>query len=202
MDVDDTEYADLIEWTAFDYGHTGPLNTFERSLKLRELLNDDRIQSEQHDLWPLEKSWRHLAERYLENGIDHYPDGWRGGARNPLQYLAACTSRGFYPPPEILWLVASCVQRYYSEGGDMSLDEVFFGSVHKKYKSDAFRQKKDGLYWQFSVEVDRAHRIADRQGKRRPSLEALAEPYFDAFIAFDDMDVDNFLRGYRRWKDE
>ncbi|MDR2880774.1 MAG: hypothetical protein LBV29_02585 [Azoarcus sp.] len=113
-----------------------------------------------------------------------------------------------YPPPEILVAIAQCIENYRENGGDISLDEAFFGKPHKKRTSPDFESESHySLYAVF-------HRFRHWPSKpflgvdTSQTLEAQAEGFLahieakrasQGAIERVVPDIDTFLRGYRRW---
>jgi hypothetical protein len=146
----------------------------------------------------LEESWKILEDDYQVIDRSDHPSS------NPLSSFIYYVDLGFYPPPEIMLALCVCFERYIEAEGDLSLDEAFFGHKHKKRKSHAYREGK--LYKYFLFHKLWASGMRRRVDGDLNSLEKLAEDYLGSLFANkdweDDMDVDSFLRGYRRWVKE
>lgn len=135
--------------------------------------------------------------KLLEEHADHDLIDRREGD-NPLEIFLSCVESGFYPPPEVMIVVASCFHNYIVGGGKKDLSEVFFG----KNKS-----------FDISIDVPRLTKYLDfevnwaKNKNSSESLQLVAENYI-AYCSeagneseFDqNIDVESFLRGYRRWK--
>lgn len=146
----------------------------------------------------LEESWKILEDDYQVIDRSNHPSS------NPLGSFTYYVDFGFYPPPEIMLALCKCFERYERAEGDLSLDEAFFGHKHKKRKSLAYKEGKKQKYFVFhSLWASGMRRRVDGDLN---SLEKLAEDYLGSVFAVrdweDDMDVDSFLRGYRRWVKE
>ena len=146
----------------------------------------------------LEESWKILEDDYQVIDRSNHPSS------NPLGSFTYYVDSGFYPPPEIMLALCKCFERYQSAEGDLSLDEAFFGHKHKKRKSLAYKEGKKQKYFVFHSLW--ASNLKMRGDDDSNSLEKLAEDYLGSVFAVrdweDDMDVDSFLRGYRRWVNE
>lgn len=172
-------------------------------------------------------NWKEKAEKYradLQNAEGDIIEGqWQTAeyhslerekyydlADSPLEILAFCIASDFqtYPPPEILQVIAHQFNRYMVAGGELTLEEAFFGS-QKRRGSYANRKKKENLlYSQF-------HLIANIAEYKNMSQHEILEDVLEnpdskndfisrkAFIEeykASDPDYDTFLKGYRRWK--
>ena len=177
----------------------GEHNTAERAVRWRELLEDERLQ-DYPVMAGLEESWQLLSSMYGEDPV-------HGGALikraeradcSPLRTLLYYLDAGFYPPPEFLLAVSACVRKYFAAGGDISLDEAFFGKPHKKYGSAADEQCRRDRYIGFQLFC----KLDEGPEKPKRSLSQLAEDYLLIEVqGAEAMDVESFLRGYRRWKE-
>ncbi|MAL95625.1 MAG: hypothetical protein CME40_11160 [Haliea sp.] len=183
----------------------GDSNTNEKAYEIRELLESPGI-DDYPSLDSLEDSWRVLSNYYGEwDGkplIDRVeiPDRTAG---SPIENFQFHVESGFYPPPEIMILIQRCFQKYLAMGGDISLDEAFFGEPYKKRTSFAYRRHQIWRYAAFhNLEVVLHQGHLQQTGQPKKSLEQLAEDYLSSLFSGDDagIDVDTFLRGYRRWK--
>lgn len=136
----------------------------------------------------------------------------------PLLCFLDAIDEGSYPSPELLLSIADGFKIYLSSEGKISLEEAFFDLPKKgvgNYSASLALKKKyekfHNAYW-----LERSLK------KQQPSLTLFAEKYFngDHFIAqtvkqyeisnnikpkkdnLIDLDIDSFLRGYRRWRKE
>lgn len=162
-------------------------------------------QCEEYLLHSFETAWQWLSFRYGKNA-DGGPLIER--ATNPagstaLEKFSVLVDQGFYPPPEIMLSIADCFQRYLSEKGDVSLDEIFFGKPHKKRDSFSFKKSHYTRYLLFHMMVQGDYYKNQHLGEPLHSLEEIAEVHL-ALSNNPDIpeDIDTFLRGYRRWKRE
>ena len=174
-------------------GHV--FNTNERADKLRKALEEAYKADDYPVLVGLEYSWKMLESDYEIIDRKEHP------GETPLGSFTSNVDMGFYPPPEIMLAISSCFERYQNSGGDISLDEAFFGSKHKKRNSPPYFQRKKYKYFVFhSLWVAGPRR---KVNDKLTSLEKLAEDYLDDLLGEpgwrDSIDIDSFLRGYRRW---
>ncbi len=116
---------------------------------------------------------------------------------NPLDNFVRCIESGFYPPPELLIVIASCFRAHIISGGKTNLLEEFFGK-DKQFKH--------------SIDVPKITKYMDFELKwvkgKSESLSTVAEQYLlqcsdNNDDSFDEsIDVESFLRSYRRWKND
>ena len=133
----------------FDYEFK-PFSSNEKVDSQREKL----IASYVHDDYPVmtgqEHSWRILEADYQVIKREEHP------ADNPLSSFDYYVDLGFYPPPEIMMIIADAFRLYFSASGSISLDEVFFGERHKKTNSLAYKKHKKFKYQFFHFYVNRS----------------------------------------------
>ena len=147
-------------------------------------------------LLSLEVAWKLLEPLYEEINRLEEP------MRSPLSSFSDYVFTGFYPPPEIMIALAYCFECYMNKAGDISLDEAFFDQSHKKRSSYAFKERNDFKYLLFDMAwVDRKF---GKQDSDYSTMEALAEGYWNHRAGVgnweDNIDIESFLRGYRRFK--
>jgi len=124
--------------------------------------------------------------------------------KTPLLLFCLYLSLGFFPPPEVLLAISICFEKYLEAGGDLSLDEVFFGKPHKKRTSfAAYHARNLGTYAMFHDLYAGGSNLTSRD-LAGLSLAKRAEKYFDHMWGdsewVDFIDIETFLRNYRRWK--
>ncbi len=160
----------------------------------KKLLNPD----EYPGLSSLEDSWQVLNELYshggefdfgLRNDFDHGVNS----SDTALSSFMFCIDSGFYPPPEVLLALESCFKTYFLADGGLELEDVFFGERKKGVGNYAALKARNQLYVDFHFKVTFSH-------DTNTSLEELAESMISNHISDPDIDIDSFLRGYRRWK--
>jgi hypothetical protein len=167
--------------------------------RVKEILKEIKNNTESDylsELELLEKSWAVLEAEYEQ--IDRNEQV----AASPLESYRYLVNMGQYPPPEILTAINECFQEYTEKGGEISLDEAFFGSPFKQRKSPAYIHKQIWRFQHFhTLWVDGGF-MPSKDEKR--SLEEEAEAYLDNLFGNNDwvdhIDVESFLREYRRWK--
>jgi hypothetical protein len=140
----------------------------------------------------LEHSWQVLSEDYN----DSFPRALREDVSNfaatPVEALVEAVELGYYPSPEVLIAVCRAVDKYMSHHGELELEDVFFGDKVRSKGNYSGRIGHDSWYRMLWFRTT----LASNKDK---SISSLAEDLFAEFkIEF--MDVDNFIRGYRRWK--
>lgn len=62
---------------------------------------------------------------------------------HPLRVLFRCISYGRYPPPQLLMAMRGAFDEYLEAGGDLTLEEAFFGKPHRRAGSYAHRNKEN-----------------------------------------------------------
>ena len=110
---------------------------------------------------------------------------------------------GFIPPPEILLTIAGLFRTYFSYGGTVSLEDVFFGEPKRGVGNYAARKKdKLNIYSRFNFFLSCP---VNRNTGR--SMVEQAELFFNEEIEwhekvdlpYEQPDMDTFQRQYRRW---
>jgi len=110
---------------------------------------------------------------------------------------------GFIPPPEILLTIASLFRTYFSYGGAVSLEDVFFGEPKRGVGNYAARKKdKLNIYSRFNFFL--SYPVNKNTGE---SMVGQAELFFNeekewhekVGLSYEQPDMDTFLRQYRRW---
>jgi hypothetical protein len=160
--------------------------------------------AEQHPVRAdLEDAWRLLSTWYGEYDGRPLVDRVRCGELGAIHGFVYTLDGGIYPPPEVLQAIALGFSRYMDAGGQLSLDESFFGRPHKVRDSYAYQRAMRHRFVWFHMELRLAYGNADREGRRRPSREQVAEEHLGSWFAGDNtgMDVASFLRAYDRWRD-
>ncbi|MDO6776469.1 hypothetical protein Q4591_14015 [Shewanella sp. 3_MG-2023] len=158
--------------------------------------------SEEYPIYTsLENTWRYLESEYDVIKRDEHP------AQDPLSSFAYYIDSGFYPPPELMIVISSAINHYLDAKGEKSLDEILFGIKHQKTKSLSYKQHKQTkfAYFQFFADLE-----VSKQENQNISFEKMMElvlentdPIILSGLGFDsNIDIDSFLRGYRRWKND
>lgn len=189
--MDEEEVRQLIRF-AFD---TQTPNSNESLKPFREALKGAYELDDFPVLCGLEYIWREIEP--LQEVVKREEDL----SDHPLGSLSYYVNGGFFPPPEVLLAVSRAYELYMSKGGDISLEEAFFGVPYKKTESYAYHYSKQKSYLLF-------HNLWVKMRKKNKvltdaSMEVLAEDYlnstFGKSLWEESVDVDTFLRNYRRW---
>ncbi len=112
---------------------------------------------------------------------------------NPMLGFLSYVEAGYYPPPDALVAISKCFSSYLEARGARSLDEAFFGQAHGTRKSYAYKHSKEGYSSEY-VLFDRWFEIQDNL-----SQEKAAEKFLNLCYPDKNIDVDSFLRSYRRY---
>lgn len=145
----------------------------------------DRLESLGHSQSPLDSRAPHK-----ENGVDF----------NPVDTFLSSMRSGQVPEPEILLSIAKAFDLYFSQGGELSLEDVFFGQPSKKKGNysqrslDSFKDI-DHKVFEFTLrrkEFKTVHQAATHYLEQHQQTETATPP--------PDF-VDSFLRKHRRWKE-
>jgi hypothetical protein len=174
------------------FGEDYSFNSWEHVESLRELILEDRLRVTQG----LEHEWHQISRD------DQSPSYNQGKPRDflqsptstPIEALTTYLDMGTYPPPEILMAVADCFNLYYQLYGELELEEAFFGKPKRRSGNFAARRSWDRLCRFFHSRVE-----VDRDLGKNTALVALAEEFIHESENAD-IDVEAFLRRYRRWK--
>jgi len=93
-------------------------NSWEYVRKVRPLFIDD---PQDPELEQLEQAWQMLNVAYDYEGRFFRRDIDEGLTETPLETFMACLINGYYPPPEILFSIYGCFERYIGLKGRISL---------------------------------------------------------------------------------
>lgn len=138
--------------------------------------------------------WETLSQSKLEIS-DHLEFG-----ESPLEILQECltSDNPIIPHPAILLLISRQFTYYMLSGGDISLEEAFFGSA--KGKGSYASRDRSALFPRF-------HYLVENEKPRRLSQEGFLEDLIQndssdlsSFNSLKVDDIESFLRKYRRWK--
>ena len=174
-------------------------NNWDETRKYRAKL----LTAEGSILAGFEEDWKALEEILMV--VNREDD--EKTATTPLSAFLFHIDCGIYPPPEILMTIAACFKRYSEAGGDLTLEDCFFGSPGKGKSIYSKRRSREKPFESFQFYV-RLCLLGEHVGKRdKMSIESIAEEFFhdpDNIIGRyePDIDIDTFLRGYRRWKEK
>lgn len=131
----------------------------------------------------LEVAWKKIEEDFAPFHRDIK------AAEDPISEFSYYVEMGKYPPPNIMVDLNEGFLNYFEAKGTKSLDESFFESKHKKFKSLSFKQEHLLRY------VDFEWYLYENSFE---TLEDAAESFI--FKNKIEKDQDTFLRNYRRWK--
>lgn len=113
---------------------------------------------------------------------------------DPAEAFCEFVQKGQYPPPELMMSVCSALSLYSKSGGDLSLEECFYGPAYRG-KNKAKRTVEGALYELFCI--SRYMQSLNSSHKKLSEVEFAAEFLNEVG---QDVDVDTFLKGCRRWK--
>ena len=119
---------------------------------------------------------------------------------NPFECFHAYIAMDLVPPPEILICVNKCIGEYLKLGGKISLDQAFFRDVHKvktSYSKQKFDEGFNSKYALFRRWIEVRKNKTEAVGE---SLYKSAERYLLEVHEDRVSDIDNFLKGFKRWK--
>ena len=125
---------------------------------------------------------------------------------NSVHAFMSSVLEGSFPTPEVMLSIAKSFDLYLTAAGDLSLEEVFFGRPKRRGGNFAFRWHKELTFQYFHDTVlGEKGRLASLDQKFH--INDLAEKFLTYNYANDAgdkrrIDVDTFLRGYRRWRRE
>ena len=131
----------------------------------------------------LEVIWKKIANDFAPYHRDIK------AAEDPISEFSYYVEMGKYPPPNIMVDINEGFLNYFEANGNISLDESFFESKHKKYKSLSFKQEHLLRYIDFEWYL---------YENSFENLEDAAESFINKNKIKTDQDT--FLRNYRRWK--
>lgn len=125
---------------------------------------------------------------------------------SPVEAMIQDVCYGLYPEPEILCAVVKAFNLYFAANGDLTLEEVFFGSLVKSAGNYSKRKSKGEGFKEFHYEV--MHNSNSDINGEKFSLNKFAETFLNyKFDLGDDFDccvtsesIESFLKGYHRWK--
>lgn len=143
----------------------------------------------------LEQTWKIIQQDY---GSIIKRDDDEGSAETPLNSFMYLVEMGFYPPPEVLLEIFNCFNLYYMAQGSLELEDVFFGKRKKGIGNHAAQKSQDWIYQHLWMN-EQMESIPSIKPKAIKSISLIASEMLDHF-KLDELDLDSFLRGYRRWK--
>jgi len=110
---------------------------------------------------------------------------------NPLDALSYYADLAFIPPPEVVSAFRVYYTKYLNSGGDLELEEVFFGPKKPGVGNHASRRRKSLVMEYLSFELTAP--IGDK------SQTEIAQEVIQKFGLL--VDVESLLRRYRRFKE-
>lgn len=127
--------------------------------------------------------------------------------RNAIKLFTESLLSGFIPPKESMLAIAYAFELYMEAAGDLSLESVFFGEPKKG--AGNYSKNTAKTYDRFAT----FHYYVVREKNNFKTLEELAlrllknnssdeEMEVSPFRGFNENNIDSFLRGYRRWKQD
>jgi hypothetical protein len=169
-----------------------PINSWKYVNQLRDEMIEDS-----DNLESLEPAWERLNELY--DGIfDRVEDGH--SFKLPIDELIYQVSSGFYPRPELLVAVVSCFERYFSNKGEIELEEAFFVKSTKRIGNySALQSSHPDLKLLESIVRRSKSPFSQKKGIRPLTLNEAAEQVINELKL--DIDPESLLRKYRRYKD-
>lgn len=95
----------------------------------------------------LEEGWKLLEEHYPQETFQN--NMHESFADKPLEGLAVSIMTGYYPSPDLLFLILEKYLTYHGNAGSISLEEVFYGKPKKGVGNYAARHTKDKEYLKY-----------------------------------------------------
>tara|TARA_R110001583_G_C5653815_1_gene408999 strand:+ start:1972 stop:2559 length:588 start_codon:yes stop_codon:yes gene_type:complete len=168
-------------------------NTWDHVRKIR----DDTKNQELPLLDDLDEMWSDIARNHADL-IARIDD--ERTASTPLSAFLGYIDQGFCPPHDIILAVSDCFQHYFKKGGEVELEDVFFNSRRRGVGNHAAVDSSGSLYKHLWF-LEQCEHLPSRTGPDHvvKSISSLADEMFHQF-QLDRIDIDNFLRSYRRWK--
>lgn len=191
MNVDELYEYMRVEIKQFQ----GNYNSNEYSQRCKTLLKASFELEEYPAYYSLESDWQLIES---ENPL-FKEERSLNRTKSPLSYFIYHMDSGFYPPPEVLLALLACFQTYFDAEGDVSLDEAFFGRIHKKKSSQAFLDSVESKYFVFHKMYVQADRFFHSSLKGKPLVDKAIDFLDDPLNTKGKPDPESFLRGYRRW---
>jgi hypothetical protein len=169
-----------------------PVNSWEYVNQLRDEMIED---SDKQD--SLEPAWELLQELYgdlfkrFSNKVSF---------KTPIEEFMYCVSSGFYPRPELLVAVNDAFQSYFSKGGSVELEEVFFGKRAKRIGNYSSLITQHPDLDMLETLLSRSNSpLSKKHGVKPLTLNKAADIVIDRLSL--DIDPESLLRKYRRYRD-
>lgn len=144
----------------------------------------------------LEETWIDLIS---EGDID-WSENCRTEHKDVIAAFQSDLDFGLYPAPEILSAMSNMISYYLAMGGAISMDEAFFGFKHNKRTSYA-TESMSAVYESFNVDIqiDILSRYDDQQTLGEKALIFIEKSEIHR-SKLKGMDLDTFLKGFRRFR--
>ena len=159
----------------------------------------DALQSRNYPvLDSLEDAWQQIPSDDL---IHSNKRESKSSFESPIFDFLSQIESGSFPPPEYLLSIAHCFELYLEHEGKLSLEDVFFGKPRKGKGNKAAQKSWDRLFQSFHNDL--VFNLGDKEYKNLPErTEEWIYQWKSIHYQLNDgeMDVDSFLRSYRRWK--
>ncbi|MEH6580121.1 MAG: hypothetical protein V7731_23960 [Amphritea sp.] len=143
------------------------------------------------------------------------PEGVELDYETPLEAYRGCLAIGIIPPPKVQLGLELCFDTYTIKRGTVEYEELFHGERKSKVGNHSAQIYTDSVYSAFHEEIemyDCAARLAAAQVEDGEELtltsKVIAPAQASVAKSFLDKnpeiwpDVDSFLRGYRRWREQ
>jgi len=178
-----------------------PINSWEYAGQFRISLEKQRSsdKSPVEVALTLKSPYDEIPETIDGQDCEEHLDGIEESLQSPVQAFIHYATTGTSPPSYITIAIAQGFKRYLDAEGSLELEEVFFGKTRRSQGNYANRYQQDTNYKEFHEEV--LGYVAIIYGKIFSSNTDSLTQNAENFLTRNnhDIDVDTFLRGYRRW---
>ena len=187
----------------------------KKELTLQTLKEGFKLAGEQRVLKELEKNWTKIKAVIPEVESSCYllfedddrsfflNTNKRKAKPHAYEEFMRYVGNGHPPPPHVMAEMYTLFNTYTLSRGDLSLDEAFFESKHNKRHSIPYRNVEGVEYSQFHYRVE----LNNLEPKEyRYTVQALAKSallyrnQLRVAAGEEEIDVESFLKGYRRWR--
>jgi hypothetical protein len=127
---------------------------------------------------------------------------------SPLDMFLFEISNGWYPPPELLLMLAKCFNLYFLAEGKLSLEDVFFGKAVKRAGNFSMRKARSTNFIEFHYQVTREKQNLELSNKNF-NLEEFTLSYLRISKEYEEScpiinvtedNIESFIVAYYRWK--
>ena len=174
-------------------GRQGNLTGSKESLELHRSIFEGDMWKDIPVMESLELAWQEYAQS--QTTIPDLAETRDRSSKDAVRCFTKCIDAGVIPPPETLNLISTAFNRYLAANGDLSLDEGFFGSPHRKHSSYAFTNGSNTNRMKAFSTFLAISKIRDAQ----TSQVNIAEEFLK-YNNDDEADPETFLRLWRRWR--